>query len=184
MCVCTRVWRSCVCECVFPEFYWDCGHVERREEAIRLQQRKYITEHLSSNKITCIICCGNPCPTPFLPCLALSLFFLSSTFLSSSFQHRCADSVTVKKKRMPPPHPATHCPVSLSLWMREGYHWLFIFAWTSHDSVLQPTGKEADCITGRASVCALVLNCEGVQLENTPLGCWMLLVPLLLSPLE
>lgn len=80
VCVCTRVWRSCVCECVFPEFYWDRGHVERGEEEIRLQQRKYITEHLSSNKITCIICCGNPCPPPFLPCLALSLFFLSSTF--------------------------------------------------------------------------------------------------------
>lgn len=37
--------------------------------------------------------------------------------------------------------------------MREGYHWLFIFAWTSHDSVLQPTGRKADCITGRVSVC-------------------------------
>lgn len=41
----------------------------------------------------------------------------------------------------------------LSLWMREGYHWLFIFAWTSHDSVLQPTGRKAGCITDRVSVC-------------------------------
>lgn len=109
-----------MCECVFPEFYWDCGHVARGEEEIRLQQRKYITEHLSSNKITCIICCGNPCPPPFLPCLALSLFFLSSTFSRFLYLHRCADSVTVKKRRMPPPHLTLppHCPVSL--FMNEG----------------------------------------------------------------
>lgn len=45
-----------------------------------------------------------------------------SLFLSSSFQHRCADSVTVKKKRMPPPHSTSprHPLSSLSLFMNEG----------------------------------------------------------------
>lgn len=91
---------------------------------------------------------GNPCPPPFLPSLALSLFPSLPLFLSSSIQHRQADKSYSQEEK-----DATPIIWSLCLWMREGYHWLFIFAWTSHDSLLQPTGRKADCITGRVSMC-------------------------------
>ena len=77
MCVCV-----CVCVCV-SVCVWECvikgssGTVDMSsgEEAIRLQQHKFITDHLFSSKIISIILWGNPCPPLFLPSLALSLFF-------------------------------------------------------------------------------------------------------------
>lgn len=103
---------------------------------------------------------------------------------SSSVEYKRADPVTVQKTAMlPPPSPPPHVHF-LTLWMRKGYQWLFICAWTSHDSVQLHTGEGGWLHNGRSFLCALVLNCEGVRLGNRPLRRCMLLVASLLSSVE
>lgn len=157
--------------------------MQRNTEEIRQQDHNCITLQLYPVKIMSHFCWDEPalcCPCCRHPFPALSVFVLSFLFLCrvqtsrSSYSPEDSDAA-------PPSPPHVHF---LTLWMRKGYQWLFICAWTSHDSVQLHTGEGGWLHNGRSFLCALVLNCEGVRLGNRPLRRCMLLVASLLSSVE
>lgn len=155
--------------------------MQRNTEEIRQQDHNCITLQLYPVKIMSHFLLGwarsllpllPPPISSFICVCSLLPLPLSSTNEQIQLQSR-------RQRCCPPPH--VHF---LTLWMRKGYQWLFICAWTSHDSVQLHTGEGGWLHNGRSFLCALVLNCEGVRLGNRPLRRCMLLVASLLSSVE
>lgn len=113
---------------------------------------------------------GNPWP------LLLYLFFLLPSIFPPFFPFRLADRVTKRKKGMLPPLSG--------LFMNEGGLSLIVYLFLDFPWFCAAAYWEEHWLHNAQSFYALVLNCEGVRLGNSPLGHCMLLVPLLLSPLE